>query len=184
MLGGGPFFLVITALGDYRVEVSAPGLAAAEPPPQLPLDLALSVHPSEVAAYWPTGQRLEATLAIANTSDQVVKVDLDGVTSQAGWVITPESGSVEVPPAGSLDVPLAIDAQPDAWADEPVRLTMRARAADGGQRTVTAAVTPRRDAAPVAAERSWSVPESLLGGLDVASLALGATPLISVGSGS
>lgn len=177
VMGGGPSFLVITALGDYRVEVSAPGLTAAEPPPELPLDLALSVHPSEVAAYWPTGQRLEATLALANTSDQVVEVDLDGVTSQAGWIIAPESGSVEVPPTGSLDVPLMIHAQPDAWADEPVRLTMRARAADGGQRTVTAAVTPRRDAPPVAPERSWTVPMALLGGLDVASLALGASPL-------
>ena len=41
--------------------------------------------------------------------------------------------------------------------------------------TASAEVTPARDVPPVGAEQAWPVPDALLGGLDVASLAAGAT---------
>src|SRR5690606_15066436 len=80
---------------------------------------------------------------------------------------------VEVPAGSGVDVPVSVRIGPDAWASAPVRLSVQARDADGARATAFAEVTAERDAAPVGAARVWSLPEELLGGLDVASLALG-----------
>ena len=47
--------------------------------------------------------------------------------------------------------------------------------ADGRLATASTDLTPTRDALPIGAEQAWPVPTALLGGLDAASLALGAT---------
>ena len=56
----------------------------------------------------------------------------------------------------------------------PCSSHVRARTPDGAQATASASITPRRDAPPVAPVVVWPLPDELLGGLDVASLALGA----------
>ena len=69
----------------------------------------------------------------------------------------------------------------DAAVDDAVRLTVRARDAAGGQ--VTSGldrVASDPDAAPVAPYQAWTVPDALLGGLNVASAALGGTPVVSI----
>ena len=74
-------------------------------------------------------------------------------------------------------MPISVIAQADAWAAVPVRVTVRARDAAGGQRTTSMELTPRVGSVAVDPVRVWPVPDALLGGLDVASLALGATPV-------
>ena len=59
-----------------------------------------------------------------------------------------------------------------AAGDYPV--TWRARAADGGQVTASAALAADPNAAPQAPRRVWPVPDAMLGGLNVAALAAGA----------
>ena len=66
---------------------------------------------------------------------------------------------------------------PDAWAGIPVRVTVRAQGTGGAQSTAFADITPTQDAAPVDPVEAWSVPDALLGGLDVASSAVGGTPV-------
>ena len=83
---------------------------------------------------------------------------------------------MSVPAGASVSVPLTIRTLPDAWADVPVRITVRVRTPDGAQRTAFVDITPGRDVPPVSPMQAWSVPAALLGGLDVASLALGAVP--------
>ncbi len=99
------------------------------------------------------------------------------VTSHFGWSAELGEAAVEVPAGSSTVVPVVITASPDAWADEPVRVSVRARLANGRQTTAALDVTPRREAPPVAPGQVWPVPEALLGGLDVASLGLGAVTL-------
>ena len=84
---------------------------------------------------------------------------------------------VDVPAGGTLDVPVTFVAPPDTWADIAVRTTVRARDAAGAQTTAFVEITPGRDTAPVAPYQAWTVPDALLGGLNVASLALGGAPV-------
>ena len=53
--------------------------------------------------------------------------------------------TLEVPAGGQVDVPVRLDIAPDAWADVPVRVSVRARDEAGGQATAFAEVTPGRD---------------------------------------
>ena len=87
-----------------------------------------------------------------------------------------DQADVTVAPGSSAQVPATLEVAPDAWADIPVRVTVRARDADGAQVTASADVTPARDVPAVGAEQGWPVPDALLGGLDVASIAAGASP--------
>ncbi len=62
-------------------------------------------------------------------------------------------------------------------ADLPVDrfpITWRGRTADGGQVTAAAELTAEADSPPQAPHRVWPMPDSMLGGLDVALLSLGA----------
>ena len=54
-------------------------------------------------------------------------------------------------------------------------ITIRASTEDGRVATAATDLMPTRDAVPVGAEQAWPVPDALLGGLDVAWQALGAT---------
>jgi hypothetical protein len=177
---GGAFLLDLDVFGDHTAEVSAPGLTAAPPPRELPVRLDLTTDVVEVAAWWPLGQRLEASLVLVNEGVAAETLELDAVTSHFAWSAVPGSGEVQVPAGASLVVPLVVTALADAWADEPVRISVRARDRDGAQRTAAIVVTPRREAAPVAPMLSWPLPDALLGGLDVASLGLGGTPIPTV----
>lgn len=177
---GGPILLDLDVQGEHTAEVSAPSLVAAPPARDLPIALELLSEVSEVAAWWPAGQRIDARLVLTNEGAADEMLSLDAVTSHFAWSVQTGSSEVRVPVGATLQLPFEITAQADAWADEPVRITVRARDRDGAQETAAIDVTPRREAAPVAPTLSWPLPDALLGGLDVASLGLGATPIPSV----
>ena len=75
---------------------------------------------------------------------------------------------------------MTISVLSDAAVDDAVRLTVRARDAAGGQTTGWTDVASDPDAPPIGTHQAWSVPDALLGGLDVASAALGGTPVVSI----
>ena len=102
---------------------------------------------------------------------------LDTASSNDAWSVSLEQTQVDVPAGGTLDVPVTFVVPPDAWADIAVRTTVRARDAAGAQATAFVEMTPGRDTAPVAPYQAWGVPDALLGGLNVASLALGGAPV-------
>ncbi len=80
---------------------------------------------------------------------------------------------MRVPAGATVTVPVSVVARPDAWAGVPVRVTVRARDGSGAQATAFTEITPTQDAGPVDPVAAWSVPDALLGGLDVASPAVG-----------
>ncbi len=134
-----------------------------------------------MAAWWPTGQRLTGVVQLTNTgsADLDATLDAPGQRSRLAASDLP-SGSVRVPAGGTTDVPLEILVPRDVPGDEPVRVAVRAATPDGAPATATADVEPSREALPTEQVRAWPVPDELLGGLDVASLALGATPIPSL----
>lgn len=172
-----PLAFGVTTAGTYELAFSfEPGPSAQPDPQPLPVTLALTPETDSVAAYWFEGQRLAADLAITNTGSAPLTLALDAVTSHYAWQVELSQTEVTVAPGNTAVVPVTLHIAPDAWADRPVRLTARVRAPDGAQQTVGVDITPRRDAPPIRPAPVWSVPDSLLGGLDVAALALGAQP--------
>ncbi|MEJ7763841.1 MAG: discoidin domain-containing protein, partial [Thermomicrobiales bacterium] len=146
-------------------------------PAGLAVDLLLTVvADGSVAAYWPQGQRLDATLTITNTGDASIGLDLDATTGHYAWVVALDAAAVTLGPGESRTVPVVVRVAPDAWADEPVLVTVRARE-DDLQRTASVTVIPGRDAAPLNSEPFELLPPSMLGGLNVAWTGLGGVPV-------
>ncbi len=154
---------------------ASPGPAGAPSDPP-PFRLTLRPARTEVAAWSGSGQRLTGDLVIASDRPESVQVDVDSATSDSRWSLEPASSRMMVPARGSISLPLVIQVPPDAPADVPVRVTLRAKAPDGAWTTAFADIVPRRDVALVEPSQAWPVPDALLGGLDVASLAVGGLP--------
>lgn len=176
LAAGTPLLLMVTADRDYRVRLESDGLSAAAPEEGLALDMALQTVERTIAAYWPDAQLLEAELIAHNRSGEAVSVDLEVRTSHYLWSVQPATTTLEVPADGSITLPLVIRVEPDAWAGEPVRISLRASDRDGRRATAMIEMEASADAAPLGIQPGWGVPDALLGGLDVAALALGAQP--------
>ncbi len=173
-----PRYLVVSgAIGAYTLSISAPGLEPDADPVPPPVSMTLVPEAAEVGAYWAAGQSTSADLLLTNQGDEAVSLTLDVATSHFGWSATPAEASVALGPGETRTVGVAIAIAPDAWADEPVRITARARGDDGGAVTAATVITPRADTDPLRPHQAWTVPDAVLGGLDVAALALGATTI-------
>ena len=173
---GVPLYLRVSSTGPYTVSIVSGEPVSALPGP-LPVSLDLTTSQTSVAAYWLSGQRLDGQLVIHNTGTTDEQLTLDALTSHFAWSVDLGQTTVSVPAGGSVTVPVTIHALADAWADEPVRISVRARDASGAQQTALVEIEAVRDQAPVNPEQSWSVPAALLGGLDVASTGLGGAPV-------
>jgi hypothetical protein len=178
--GIAPRALGVYGAGPYSLRVEAAGLVPAAAPAPLAVKATLSLATDTVAAYWPAGQRVTGNLELTNDGDAAVDLALDTLTSHFAWTATVAEPEVTLAAGETRQMPVEVAIGADAWADEPVRITVRARAADGAGVTGAALITPRGEAEPVAPEQAWSVPEPLRGGLDVASLALGAVTIPSI----
>lgn len=171
----GPLYLRVLAGGPYVLRLSGGGLVASPVDPALPVTATLTARTDRVSAYETFGQRIDAMLAIANDSTSPLELTLATHVSDDRWTLQATSERVSVPAAGTIEVPLTLTVPPDAWADVPTRLAVGLQDAQGRIASASLDVTPDRDAPPVAPFQAWPLPEELLGGLDVASLALGAT---------
>ena len=181
---GRPLFLRVSAIGPYTISLVSADLGAAEvvlpSGQQAEVTLEVALDDATVAAWWPTGQQLAGVVRLTNSRDEDLDVTLDALASDGAWQVSLPGDAVRVPASGTAEVPVEVIVPADVPGDEPVRLTIRARAAAGAQATTSADVQPSREALPVEQVRAWSVPDALLGGLDVASLALGAVTIPSL----
>jgi Mg-chelatase subunit ChlD len=161
--------------GHYTVELDRED--PFDPGPSLDANVAVTTETDKVAAYWQAGQQVGGQVAITNTGSTPETLQLDAVTSHYAWAASLGQDQVDVAAGATVTVPLDIAIQPDAWANDPVRVTVRARDAAGAQSTGHVELTPGAVVAPVHPFQAWSVPPQLLGGLDVAATALGAQPV-------
>lgn len=171
----GDLYLAVISAGPYTLRLSGGGLQAAPAPDTDGLGLRLTLGSDRVAAYETFGQRVDGVVAITNDSSEAVRLTLRHHLSDDRWVVALDRSIVELAPGTTEQVSLTLDVPPDAWADVPTRLTVGAHAEDGRRVSAGVEVTPDRDAAPVGARQAWPLPDALLGGLDAASLGLGAT---------
>lgn len=198
----GPVYLVLVGSGPYRVAVATgnatPPVEVARSTPEAvaspivalaspaaspagaptsgdPLRVTISLPATAVAAYWPDGQRLDATVELANTASRPVTVRLEATLGNVTWTADVPADAVTIQPGASARVPVTIRVAPDAWADQPVFVALAATGADGARAgSALALVTPRTGATPVQAEAHPPLPAALLGGLDAAWTGLGA----------
>jgi Mg-chelatase subunit ChlD len=165
----GDGYLVVTGMGAYTLRL--PGARMAPAQAQLALEL---VMPADgVAAWWPEGQRLEGIARLTNHDAIAHDVRLDPWTSHDRWRVSLSEGAVTVEPGATVGVPVTVEILPEAWADVPVAIGVRATGADTDPVSATITLTPTGDAVPVGGYLAWDVPDSFLGGLDVASAVLG-----------
>ncbi|HVS02642.1 MAG TPA: VWA domain-containing protein, partial [Thermoanaerobaculia bacterium] len=193
-----PAYLEVGGKGSYRLQVRLdPEPAPAPPPGELPVDVAVELETDTVAAFRRLGQLVGGRVLLTHRGDRPRRVALDAATSQYGWEVAwqgdpdhgaapspPASGAtagsppsrspaIDVPAGGSASVGFTLHVPADAWADVPVRVSVRAADATGAA-AGWAEATPGRETRPVAPRRAWEVPDALLGGLNVAWSALGA----------
>ena len=166
--------------GRYRISLTREDPFAGEGTAEdLPVELKLREDGRDPAAFWPAGQVLPATLAIANTGTAPLDLSLDARTSDLRWTATIMPGQLTVGAGTTRELPVTINVPADATR-VPVRITIRTRDATGAQRTASLETTPARDAPPVGERTAWSVPDALLGGIDVAATRWGAVPIVSM----
>ena len=170
-----PLGLKLSGRGAYAVGFTFTAGPAAVKPGKSTLTVTVSLQNDGVAAYWNQSQEIHGTVKLTNSGLLPQTVQLTPVTSHFAWAAQVSQSPVLVPPGSTgVSVPVTLAIQPDAWAGVPVRLTVRARTRNGAVATGFIEITPGRDAAPADPSLSWPVPAALLGGLDVASIALGA----------
>lgn len=139
-----------------------------------PLALSLTFETEEVAAYWVQGQQIRGGLTLENAGTESLNLTLEAVASHFAWTPILAETSVSLEAGERTTVPVTVEVAPDAWADEPVFVTVAARTDDGQQRTVEAELHAGRETPPVNPRQTWPLPEELLGGVNVAWSALGA----------
>lgn len=177
--------LGIKGEGGYSLKLSfadgPPPVAAAQP---LPLDLGLRLDQPSVAAFWIRGQRVNGAIELSNTGQATLDLALDVVSSHFAY--RPDLGvrTITLAPGARQDVPFDVVVGPDAWASQRVDLVARASAADGGSVTAIAGLVADPVVPPVGQEISFPLPQSLLGGFNVAGSALGGIVSLPEGDAS
>jgi hypothetical protein len=167
--------LNVLGYGRYTVSVRSDGLTPGALLEPIPVEAALATELSEVAAYATVGQRVDGKLTITNTGDVELSLGLEGFTSHYAWTIEADVASVDLGAGATQAVPVTVHVGADAWGDVPVRAGIRVSDVEGRGVTAATDITPRQDQPLVSPEPWWPIPASMLGGLDAASLALGAT---------
>lgn len=181
-----PLFIVLTGTGAYDLTFGAPsdgGAGGIFSKPSIgggdqapTLDMSVAFDHSEVAAYWEQQQSITGTLTLANTGDEPLSGTLQAVTSHYAWTVDLDQDQLSLEPGATVSFPVTVQIEPDAWANVPVRITIGAFVGASNPVTAFFEITPTASAPPVNPETSWPVPDAMLGGLNLAATALGATP--------
>ena len=174
---GQPLAVGISGEGAYRLDVSDKDAPAHVAPGELPVTVAVTLAESPVAAYWSDAQQVGATVTLTNTGTAPVDIALDAALSDYRWAIAFASDQVTLAAGEATSVPATVTVGPDAWADLPVRITVRAADSDGRVATGYAEATPNREVPPVNPQPGWTLTPELRGGLNVAWDGFGAAPV-------
>jgi len=173
---GAQRYLQVRGDGEYRMTLRLGDEAPPQPALALPIALGIELAPREVAAYRPFGQRLEGQVTLRNTGTEAVSVTVDATTSDARWRAEIEPKTLRIAAAASVSAALRLAVPDDAWADRPVRVSVRARGARGAGGAATEIgidVVARRDIDAVHPVAHWEAPDALRGGFNLAWRALG-----------
>ncbi len=173
---GEPFYLELWSGGAYEVTVGAPGWTPTTEPAPLALLGDVSLEHDVVAAYWTEGQRVSGRVELTNKGGTDAQLELTPTASHYAWRPSLATTMVDLAPGQSVEIPLSLEIEPDAWAGEPVEVRVTAASPAGATFSVSTTVSAEPDAQAIGSHRTWTVPDALLGGLNVAGAALGGVP--------
>lgn len=170
---GGPYRLFIESRGEYRLELELDN----GPPPlrdaSLDAELSLTLSPAAVSAFRTYGQHIAGHLTIANRAATALSARLEATTSDYRWRVALGRAEIALAPGGEETIPVEVQVPPDAWAEHPVRVSVRAFDTAGAQIQTWTEIAVERDLSAVEPRWSWPVPEAMLGGLNAAWLPFG-----------
>lgn len=179
----------VTIVGEYSVSLDLVGTEADGVPviviPALDPKVTVSIDAGDatVAAYWEDGQTLEGTVSLTNSGSEPVDLTLDAWIGDMRWSVSFAQPVIAVAAGETVTVPVQVAVAPDAWAERPIVLVVRATS-DRGWATGESTITVGRSVPPVNPAVTAPLPESMLGGLNVAWIELGAVPDPAVGAES
>ncbi len=134
----------------------------------LPAKLELKLSDDQVSAYRLMGQQLTGSLNMTNSADAPLEIELEAVLSDYRWQIDLEKTALALAPGGQDSIAFTVTVPSDAWASDPVRVSMRAFEPGGRQTETWSEITVNRDIAAVNPRLFWPIPESLRGGFNAA----------------
>jgi len=159
---------------SYRLGLEFPGGQILPVTQALAADLELTLDAATVSAFRNDGQQVFGTLQVTNNGGNTLEAELEAVTSDYRWTVALDQLMLMVPAGETLSVPVSVQVPADAWADRPVRISVRARDASGAQAETWKEIGVERDIGPVNPNLVWPIPASLRGGFNIAWLPLGA----------
>lgn len=159
--------------GPYALALDLDGAVQARPVAPVPVAIDLALRAGTVAAFAAAGQRVEGLLRLENQGPDPLDLALESHAGDERWQVTVAERQLSLQPGAAAELPVSIVVAPDAWAGRPVAIAVAAFAGDASPVHAEAVVTPQLDAAAVAPFPAWPLPDSMLGGLDVAAAAAG-----------
>ncbi|MGA8205788.1 MAG: hypothetical protein WB812_14810 [Woeseiaceae bacterium] len=166
---GRPYRLMLDSRGEpYRLQLEFPQGPLQPVTEPLPAELALALDVEQVSAFRLDGQRVGGMLRVTNTGDDPIEAELAAATSDYRWHADLQQPRISARAGSTTEVPVTIHVPADAWADRPVRISVRARDASGRQAETWTELGVDRDAAPVHAEQYSAIPATLRGGFNAA----------------
>jgi hypothetical protein len=127
-----------------------------------------------IAAFWHQSQKISTKMKLENRSESAKTFSIQSWASQADWLIIPVQKQVSLKARESLYIPVHIIAPPDVATGDSIEVWILAKGAGEG-RMGKMRLTTSCDAPPVKPVEHWKVPPPMLGGLNVAWSALGAS---------
>ena len=182
---GGPYQLILAANNEpYRLELEFQNGPQALTDPSLSAELALALEIDTVAAFRQYGQVVNGELTIVNAGSGPLAGQLEAVTSDYRWQVSLGGQAVALDPGGSTTVPVEVRVPPDAWAEWPVRISVRAFDEAGRQSETWTEIAVDREAMPVRPAWNWAIPDELRGGFNAAWIPFGSELVGEVHRGS
>jgi len=173
--GGEPHRLVISGRNKpYRLLLEFPGGQLEPVTGKLTAKMSLQLAASEVAAFLDDGQRITGSLNIQNTGSQAISIELLPDTSNHRWTARLEQEIATIAAGEQSVFPLSVTVPADAWADHPVRVSVRASDSDGRHVEAWSDIEVVRTAPALNAELHWPIPPALRGGFNAAWIPFGA----------
>lgn len=159
--------------GPYRIRLAFAGGPQAIAPADT-LRAALTLGNATAAAFSDDNQRIAARFTLTNTGGTAIDAALAFHPGDDRWIVEGAPATLHIEAGQSADANVTLVAPPQLFDGATTMLSAEARAGPGVA-SAEAGITAKTDAPPVAPEHRFELPDSLLGGIDVAWLAFGAT---------
>ncbi len=149
----------------YQVEFSPGPPATLGGPPAIAVELPRD--PLAVAAYLKQSQRLKVPLTVSNAGNAAQVLRIASAADDPRWRVQQSVAELSLAPGEAKTLSLGVTVPADAGDLRPVRISTVFNGA-GGRRVETFDVAAICGVPPVDPVSMWSLPASLLGGINVA----------------